>query len=93
MRTYFPILLLLCLGCQKIDPSLRAPGTSSHLNADSTSQPNIILIVADDVGYELLTCNGGQSYETPRLDAMATRACDTQIAMLRQTALPPDSCF
>ena len=71
MRTYFPILLVLCLGCQKIDPSLRAPGTSSHLNADSTSQPNIILIVADDVGYELLTCNGGQSYETPRLDAMA----------------------
>ena len=34
-------------------------------------RPNIILIMADDFGYECVTCNGGQSYRTPRLDAMA----------------------
>ena len=27
--------------------------------------------MADDFGYECVTCNGGESYETPRLDAMA----------------------
>ncbi len=34
-------------------------------------RPNIILIMADDFGYECATSNGGRSYRTPRLDAMA----------------------
>ncbi|QDT13048.1 sulfatase-like hydrolase/transferase [Planctomycetes bacterium K23_9] len=33
--------------------------------------PNIILIMADDVGIEGLGCYGGTSYKTPHLDAMA----------------------
>ena len=33
--------------------------------------PNIVLIVADDLGYEVLRANGGTSYETPNLDALA----------------------
>ena len=35
------------------------------------SKPNIVLIMADDFGYECLGVNGGRSYNTPRLDAMA----------------------
>src|SRR5215467_1625481 len=38
-----------------------------------TQPPNIIFILADDVGYENLACNGGQSYQTPNLDAMAAQ--------------------
>ncbi len=34
-------------------------------------QPNIILILADDLGYETLHCNGGESYHTPNLDQLA----------------------
>ncbi len=34
-------------------------------------RPNIILIMSDDLGYEVIGCNGGTSYATPRLDAMA----------------------
>ena len=34
-------------------------------------KPNIILIMADDLGYECLTANGGQSYRTPHLDKLA----------------------
>jgi arylsulfatase A len=34
-------------------------------------QPNIILIMADDLGYETITANGGQSYQTPHLDQLA----------------------
>lgn len=34
-------------------------------------RPNIVLIMADDMGYECLAANGGETYETPRLDALA----------------------
>ncbi len=34
-------------------------------------KPNIVLIMADDFGYEALTANGGQSYQTPHLDRLA----------------------
>lgn len=33
--------------------------------------PNIILIMADDLGYECLGANGGTSYHTPELDRLA----------------------
>ena len=37
----------------------------------SGKQPNIVLIMSDDLGYEVIGANGGTSYETPRLDGMA----------------------
>ncbi len=33
--------------------------------------PNIVMIMADDLGYEILNCYGGRSYQTPRLDQLA----------------------
>ncbi len=38
----------------------------------STQKPNIILIMADDMGYECLSSNGSLSYYTPELDKLAT---------------------
>ncbi len=35
------------------------------------NKPNIVLIMADDFGYECVGANGGTSYETPVLDRMA----------------------
>ena len=40
------------------------------LRADD-AKPNIVLIMADDLGYECLGVNGGD-YKTPRLDQLAT---------------------
>jgi len=71
MRKYLTLLLLL-FGCQKIETSFKVATTGSDLKSAISNKPNIILIVGDDVGYELLSCNGGQSYETPNLDAMAS---------------------
>src|SRR5829696_1287042 len=34
-------------------------------------KPNIVLILADDFGFECVRCNGGTSYQTPNLDALA----------------------
>jgi arylsulfatase A len=35
------------------------------------NRPNIILIMADDLGYETIGANGGTSYRTPHLDSLA----------------------
>ncbi len=39
--------------------------------AVAVEQPNILFIVADDVGDQALGCYGGTSFATPRLDALA----------------------
>ncbi|MCA9118135.1 MAG: sulfatase-like hydrolase/transferase, partial [Planctomycetaceae bacterium] len=39
--------------------------------AEPARQPNIIFIMADDLGYGDLGCYGQQQIQTPRLDALA----------------------
>lgn len=39
--------------------------------AQAKDQPNIILIMADDLGYECIGANGGTSYKTPVMDKLA----------------------
>lgn len=51
-------LIIACLG-----------GTAAA--APPSSRPNIVLIVADDFGYECVAANGGESYRTPHLDRLA----------------------
>ena len=45
------------IACQSID--------------DENQMPNVILIMADDIGYEGLNINGSTSYKTPFLDSLA----------------------
>lgn len=44
--------------------------TSTVFAAENT-RPNILLIMADDVGSDAIGCYGGQSYPTPHIDALA----------------------
>jgi arylsulfatase A len=37
----------------------------------AAEKPNVILIMADDFGYECVGANGGTSYQTPHLDRLA----------------------
>ncbi len=39
--------------------------------AGAAARPNVILIMADDLGYETIGANGGTSYRTPVLDKLA----------------------
>ncbi|MFN3191115.1 MAG: sulfatase-like hydrolase/transferase [Aureliella sp.] len=46
-------------------------GSMAFAQSSRTSGPNILFILADDVGQEVLECYGGQSYATPNLNELA----------------------
>lgn len=56
--------LILCAGVSGVGLADQLPPTDSR-------QPNIILIMADDVGIEGFGCYGGSSYKTPHIDRLA----------------------
>jgi len=41
---------------------------SANVHAQTTSLPNILLILADDLGYGDLSCQGGKDVHTPNID-------------------------
>ena len=43
-----------------------------NLNAQNT-RPNIVVILADDLGFECIAANGGTSYKTPNIDKLASQ--------------------
>src|SRR3982750_1321944 len=48
-----------------------AIATFSLAPTSAVARPNVILIMADDLGYETIGANGGTSYRTPTLDRLA----------------------
>lgn len=57
LRSFFPVILVLLV-----------------LQAQSqTARPNIIYIMADDLGYADLSCYGRNDYQTPHLDKLASQ--------------------
>lgn len=54
-----------------IVPSLAAQAEPSPDDGRSSRPPNIVLIVADDLGYGELGCYGQKWIRTPRIDALA----------------------
>jgi len=41
------------------------------VQADTKRPPNIVLMMADDIGYECLGCYGSKKYRTPNIDRLA----------------------
>ncbi|EMI26089.1 sulfatase-like hydrolase/transferase [Rhodopirellula europaea] len=64
-RASFFLVVLLCTCFWSLAASSAIEPTSV------TPQPNILMIYADDLGYETLQCYDGLDFTTPKLDAMA----------------------
>ncbi|MEM7369644.1 MAG: sulfatase [Bacteroidota bacterium] len=58
-RFFILLPLFLLLSCQTEVPPKQ--------------QPNVLFILADDLGYHDLSCTGSQYYETPNIDQIANR--------------------
>jgi arylsulfatase A-like enzyme len=46
-------------------------GAASPANSQEARRPNIVFILADDLGYTDLACYGSKYYETPNIDRLA----------------------
>ena len=74
----FILFTIVSLNCKKefVSDETDDPGNPPPPPADTLKlhpdKPNIILILGEEMGYETVTVNGGESYQTPNLDRLAT---------------------
>ena len=61
MRRWWPVIPCFLIGLSNLQLSNAAP----------PSPPNVILILADDLGWTDLSCYGSDFYETPHVDRLA----------------------
>ena len=57
-------------------------------NINDISKPNVILIMADDIGYEVLSINGANDIRTPVLDSLARNGINFKNAYSQPLCTP-----
>jgi len=65
MKKYAPLHVLFALGIV-IAPAIAAPKAEY-------AKPNVIVIMADDIGYGDLSCYGATAFQTPNIDKLAAQ--------------------
>lgn len=73
-------------------PSLSSSDSASEPFEFGGKSPNIILIVADDLGYGDLGCYGQESIKTPNIDALATDGMKFTNFYAGSTVCAPSRC-
>ena len=74
IKPFIIFLIFICIGCNQIHNEIR--------------KPNVILIMADDIGYEGLGINGSLSHSTPNLDALASNGVNFTNAIANPLCTP-----
>ncbi len=72
LRLNFIFLLIIIVSC----------------NINDISKPNVILIMADDIGYEALSINGANDIKTPVLDSLARNGLNFKNAYSQPLCTP-----
>lgn len=93
LKSFFFILAIYSLiSCKKEFTPQEITNSTSNLELANKSnlraKPNIILIVADDVGYEIPNYTGGQSYSTPNLNYIASNGIQFNYAFSHPDGFP-----
>ncbi len=76
-------VLSMIFSCQ--EPLNQQQSGKENTNKD---RPNILFILADDVGQEVLSCYGGESHETPHIDELARTGMKFQHTYSMPTCVP-----
>ena len=69
-----------------------AAAAPSGLSRVQTKRPNILFILADDLGYGDLSCYGRPDYQTPHLDRLATQGVRFVNAYSASSVCTPTRC-
>jgi len=59
-----------CNKVEKISPPVNLTASNEESNLATRNSPNIIVILADDLGYDAMPSSGNQTFETPNIDRM-----------------------
>lgn len=81
-------MLRACLISIAIVSTIAAPARA----AESTARPNIIYVLADDMGYGDLSCYGQSTLQTPHLDRMAAEGIRFTNHHAGSTVCAPSRC-
>lgn len=68
---FAPFIVTFSVGCNKAEPFVESKPSPQPPPIWVGERPNIIIILADDVGYDAIACNGNGTFETPVIDQMA----------------------
>lgn len=68
---YICFLIFIITSCSKIKTAPDPAFIISDVYETQTIKPNIILILGDDIGYEIPSYTGGETYYTPLFDSLA----------------------
>ncbi len=80
------LLFLLPLSAAALAAATAMIATTAR--AESDRRPNIVLIMADDIGVECLGCYGSEQYQTPHLDRLAAEGMRFQHAHSQPICTP-----
>lgn len=80
------INMLVCGIVVSCQPNKKQPQSDSEKS--DADKPNILFILADDVGQEVLGCYGGESYKTPHIDELAHTGMKFQHTYSMPTCAP-----
>lgn len=86
----FALVIALC--CSIVVSKPGRAQSRNPLNAGSANRPNLILILADDLGYGDLGCYGQARIQTPHLDQMAQEGMRFTNFYAGSTVCAPSRC-
>lgn len=69
---FIPLVSLSLTSCIS-QPSLDGTASSDDNQNDKNKKPNVIFVLADDLGYADLSCMGQTKFSTPNIDSLASQ--------------------